>query len=77
MYYINKGDSMEKTLEEKMKYHYLSEPIYIVMENIDKYVIPENIRAIEYLWDKNILTTQTNDYFDDFSKFQKKHFQEK
>ena len=39
-----------------------SVPINLVMANIEKYVIKENRRAIEYLWDKNILTTQTNNY---------------
>ena len=42
--------------------HYVSMPIQQVMANPNEYIIPENQRAIEYLWDMNILTTQTNDY---------------
>lgn len=49
------------------KYEYVSTDIKTVMDNIDEYVIPENRRSIEYLWDKNILTTQTNNYEDSFS----------
>ncbi len=48
-------------------YAYVSMPINEVMDNIEKYVIPENRKIIEYLWDKNILTTQTNNYDNDFS----------
>ena len=43
-------------------YRHLSMPIRDVMADIDKYVIPENKAAIEYLWAMNILTTQTNNY---------------
>lgn len=49
------------------KYSYVSMPIKEVMENMEEFIIPENIRIIEYLWDKNILTTQTNNYEDSFS----------
>ncbi len=43
-------------------YHYLSEPTYKVMDNIETYIIPENRRALEYVWSKNIMTQQTNNY---------------
>ena len=49
------------------KYGYLSTDIASVMEDPDRYIIPENRRAIEYLWNKNILTTQTNNYENDLS----------
>ena len=42
--------------------HYVTMPIQQVMADPDEYIIPENQRAIEYLWNMNILTTQTNDY---------------
>ena len=42
--------------------HYVSMPIQEVMNNPTEYIIPENLKAIEYLWDMNIITTQTNDY---------------
>ena len=42
--------------------HYVSMPIQEVMANPDQFIIPENLNAIEYLWNMNILTTQTNDY---------------
>lgn len=42
--------------------HYTAMPIQDVMANPSKYIIPENLRSIEYLWNMNILTTQTNDY---------------
>ena len=38
-----------------------------VMDNIEQFVIPENIDAIEYLWSLNILTVMTNDYENDTS----------
>ncbi len=47
---------------ESKKYNYVSTAIREVMNNIEEFVIPENREAIEYLWDKNILTTQTNNY---------------
>lgn len=43
-------------------YHYVTMPINRVMDNIEQFIIPENRRAINYLWDKNILTVQTNNY---------------
>lgn len=46
---------------------YGSLPIEVVMENPGLYIIPENISAIEYLWNMNILTRQTNDYENDDS----------
>lgn len=49
------------------KYDYVATNIKTVMENIDEYVIPENQRIIEYLWDMNIITTHTNNYDNDFS----------
>lgn len=49
------------------KYEYVATDIKTVMENIGEFVIPENQRIIEYLWDMNILTTHTNDYDNDFS----------
>ena len=42
--------------------HRVAEEVSKVMANIDDYVIPENQRAIEWLWDHNVMTTQTNDY---------------
>ena len=42
--------------------HYVSMPIEQVMADPDEFIIPENRRAIEYLWDMNIITQQTNDY---------------
>ena len=53
-------------MEEK-RYSYVSTAIQYVMANIDEYVIPENRKIIEYLWDMNILTTHTNNYENDFS----------
>ncbi len=47
--------------------HYVSMPIKKVMDNPSEFIIPENIDAIEYLWNMNILTTQTNDYENDDS----------
>lgn len=49
------------------KYAYVSTAIAEVMNNIEEFIIPENRRIIEYLWDKNILTTQTNNYENDYS----------
>ena len=46
---------------------YLPQQINHVMDNIERYIIPENIRAIKYLWDLNILTVMTNDYDNDSS----------
>jgi len=40
----------------------VSTSIKEVMANPKHYIIPENLDAIEYLWNMNILTTQTNDY---------------
>ena len=40
----------------------LAMPIQDVMANPREYIIPENLKAIEYLWDMNIMTKQTNDY---------------
>lgn len=45
----------------------LAKPINEVMDNVEDFIIQENIRAIEYLWNLNILTTQTNNYDNDFS----------
>ncbi len=42
--------------------HYVSMPIQKVMAHPDQFIIPENLSAIDYLWNMNILTTQTNDY---------------
>ena len=52
------------------KYGYTSMPIQDVMANIEEFIIPENRAIIEYLWDKNILTKQTNNYENDFSFIQ-------
>ena len=52
------------------KYLYVAMPIEEVMANIDEYIIPENKEIIEYLWDMNILTTQTNNYENEFSWIQ-------
>ena len=41
---------------------YPSMNITAVMANINEYVIPENQRAVQYLWSKNILTVQNNNY---------------
>ena len=49
-------------MDTSRSYYNVSNPIAIVMAHIEDFVIPENRRAIEYLWDMNILTTQTNDY---------------
>ena len=51
----------------KSSYTYVAMPIKDVMADIDRYVIPENREVIELLWSKNILTKQTNNYYDDFS----------
>lgn len=48
-------------------YFYTAMPIEEVMAEPEKYIIKENRRAIEYLWNLNILTTQTNDYVNDDS----------
>ena len=42
--------------------HYVAMPIADVMNNPEEYIIPENLKAIERLWNMNILTKQTNDY---------------
>ena len=42
--------------------HYVAMPINEVMANPEKFIIPENLRAIEYLWDMGFVTGQTNDY---------------
>ena len=42
--------------------HYVAMPIEMVMERPTEFIIPENIKAIEYLWNLNILTKMTNDY---------------
>ena len=47
--------------------HYIAMPIEQVMAKPDEFIIPENRRAIEYLWDLNIITTMTNDYNNDYS----------
>ncbi len=47
--------------------HYVAIPIEDVMKKPEKYIIPENLKAIEYLWNLNILTTMTNDYNNDYS----------
>lgn len=52
---------------DNYKYSNTAMPIQDVMANIEEYIIPENRAIIEYLWDKNILTTLTNDYENDFS----------
>ena len=52
------------------RYAYVSTDIKTVMENIEEFVIPENRAIIEYLWDHNILTTQTNNYENDYSWIQ-------
>ena len=49
-------------MDTSRSYYNVSNPIAKVMEHIENFVIPENRRAIEYLWSMNILTTQTNDY---------------
>ena len=43
-------------------FDYVSFPIEEVMDDIERFVIPENIRAIEYLWDMNIVTYMNNNY---------------
>lgn len=43
-------------------YIYPSMDIATVMDNIDEFIIPENQRAVKYLWSKNILTEQNNNY---------------
>lgn len=50
-----------------VKCDHVATDIKTVMENIDEYVIRENQRIIEYLWDMNIITTHTNNYENDFS----------
>ncbi len=52
---------------DKRSFHFVSMPITMVMDRIEKFVIPENRKAIEYLWNMNILTTQTNNYDNKFS----------
>ena len=52
---------------EKEFPHYVATPIEDVMKKPDKYIIPENLKAIDYLWSLNILTTMTNDYDNDYS----------
>lgn len=52
----------DKIQNNKNNYTFLSTDIKTVMENINKFIIPENQRAIEYLWNMNILTTMTNNY---------------
>lgn len=47
--------------------HYVAVPTDIVMNNPSEYIIPENLKIIEYLWDMNILTVMTNDYMDNDS----------
>lgn len=42
--------------------HYVAMPIGEVMQNPEKYIIKENLEAIFYAWDMNIVTEQTNDY---------------
>ena len=46
----------------EFEYGWVSVPIKDVMKDPKKYIIPENLAAISYLWDMNILTEQTNNY---------------
>ena len=52
---------------ENKRYAYVSTDIRTVMNNEEEYIIPENRRIIEYLWDHNIVTKQTNNYENDYS----------
>lgn len=47
--------------------HFVATSIEDVMKKPDKFIIPENLKAIDYLWSLNILTTMTNDYDNDYS----------
>ena len=42
--------------------YFVATAIQVVMDHPEKYIIPENLAAINYLWNMNILTEQTNDY---------------
>lgn len=48
-------------------YRYPYVDIVEVMRNMDVYIIPENREAIKMLWDKNIFTSMTNNYDDNYS----------
>lgn len=54
--------------EHTISYDYSEKRIDVVMDDVETYIIPENRKIVQYLWDKNILTRQTNTYTRDYDE---------